>query len=175
MPDLRRVLMAIAAATVAMSSSCRPSRSPESDASDSAQPSARTDSAVTPAAGGSASADSVSLRTDKRTYRAGEQVTLTLENRSASTYAFNPCTRSVEREAGGAWTPVPEPDRVCTMEAWILDPRGTRTGTTELPARLAPGRYRAVLRLTVESSPGAPPAGPPAPALNVASAAFEVR
>ena len=95
--------------------------------------------------------DSVVLRTDKTQYKAGEQLTLTFENKSASSYAFNPCTRSLEREAGGSWTAVPDEGRMCTMEAWILDARGTRTGTTELPSALAPGRYRVVVRMTVES------------------------
>jgi hypothetical protein len=81
-------------------------------------------------------------------------MTLTFENRSAGSYAFNPCQRSIEREDGGAWKPVPDEDRMCTMEAWILDPRATRTGTTELPATIAAGRYRVVVRMSVES-PGA--------------------
>ena len=98
--------------------------------------------------------DSVLLRTDKAAYKAGDQMTLTLENKSASGYAFNPCTRGIEREDGGSWTAMPEPDRMCTMEAWILDPRGTKTGNTELPTPLVPGRYRVIVRLTVES-PGA--------------------
>jgi hypothetical protein len=139
-------------------SACQP-RAPGAGAGDSARDStavpARTDSA--PAAGaasGTVRSDSVLLRTDKGQYKAGEQVALTIENRSASSYAFNPCTRSIEREEGGAWKAIPEPDRMCTMEAWILDARGTRTGNTELPSSLTAGRYRVVIRLTVEA-PGA--------------------
>jgi hypothetical protein len=124
-------------------------------AGDSSAVPVRTDSApASGAAGGTVRSDSVLLRTDKAQYKAGEQVALTIENRSASSYAFNPCTRSLEREDGGSWTPIPEPDRMCTMEAWILDARGTRTGKTELPSSLAAGRYRVVVRLTVET-PGA--------------------
>jgi len=100
-------------------------------------------------------ADSVVLRTDKAQYRAGEKVTLTFENKSASSYTFNPCTRSVERESGGSWTTVPEGNRICTMEAWILDPHGRRSGDTELPASLGAGRYRIVVRMTMERSAGA--------------------
>lgn len=100
--------------------------------------------------------DSVVLRTDKTQYRAGEKVTLTFENRSAASYAFNPCARTLEREDGSAWTAIPEEGRMCTMEAWILDPRATRTGPTELPASLTAGRYRVLVRMTVEG--GATPA-----------------
>jgi hypothetical protein len=39
---------------------------------------------------------------------------------------------------------------MCTMEAWMLDPHGTRSGPTELPASLAPGRYRVVVRMSME-------------------------
>lgn len=125
-------------------------------AGDSSAAPARTDSApASGAASGTVRSDSVLLRTDKTQYKAGEQVALTIENRSASSYAFNPCTRSLEREQNGSWVPTPEEGRMCTMEAWILDPRGTRTGTTELPSPLPPGRYRVVLRMSKESS-GAP-------------------
>jgi hypothetical protein len=52
---------------------------------------------------------------------------------------------------------------MCTMEAWILDPHATRTGPTELPASLTAGRYRVVVRMTVEG------AGTPAPAVSAIS------
>ena len=100
--------------------------------------------------------DSVVLRTDKAQYRPGEKMTLTFENKSAASYAFNPCTRTLEREEGSGWVAVTEEGRMCTMEAWILDPRGTRSGPTELPASLAAARYRVVVRMTVEG--GATPA-----------------
>jgi hypothetical protein len=163
MSDHRRAFIVVAA-TVAAMGGCRSSRAPESAAADSAQPSARSDSAPPGAAGATARADSVVLRTDKTQYKAGDQMTLTLENRSASSYAFNPCTRSIEREESGAWTAVPEPGRMCTMEAWILDAHGTRSGPTELPSPLAPGRYRVVVRLTVES-----PQNPPGSAVSAVS------
>src|SRR5688572_32046501 len=132
-------------------SACRPS-APSTDARDSAAVPAPTDSAPgSGAASATVRSDSVLLRTDKTQYKAGEQIALTLENRSASSYAFNPCARSIEREVGGAWTAIPETDRICTMEAWILDARGTRTGNTELPSSLTAGRYRVVVRVTVET------------------------
>ena len=138
-----------------MLGACR-SSTPDVADSTGAPPAAKADSTPPSAASPAATvrSDSVLLKTDKGQYKAGEQIALTLENKSAASYAFNPCQRSVEREEGAAWTVVPEPDRMCTMEAWILDPRGTRTGNTELPTPLAAGRYRVVVRLTVESPAG---------------------
>ena len=109
----------------------------------------------TPAANTSASAtvksDSVLLRTDKSQYRAGEKVTLTFENKSSSKYTFNPCSRSLEREQSGSWVAVPDAGRMCTMEAWVLDARGTRTGDTELDSPLDAGRYRIVVRMSPDT------------------------
>lgn len=153
-----RCLTALILTTIALLGGCQPS-TPGSAAADSVR--ARPDSNRTRAAAPSDSttrADSVVLRTDKTQYRAGEQVTLTFENKGARSYAFNPCSRSVEREANGAWTAVPEDGRMCTMEAWILDAHGTRTGQTELPSPLAPGRYRVVVRMTMDAL-GSAPAG----------------
>jgi hypothetical protein len=129
---------------------------PGGSAAESGRAEARTDSAVTPSATTVARADSVILRTDKGQYRAGEKMTLTFENRSAASYTFNPCMRSLEREDGASWTAVPEEGRMCTMEAWILDAHGTRSGPTELPSPLAAGRYRVVVRMTAERPGGTP-------------------
>jgi hypothetical protein len=121
--------------------------------SDTAKPAAKSDTGPS-AASGTVRTDSVMLRTDKVQYRSGEQMTLTFENRSASSYTFNPCQRSVERESSGSWSAVSEAGRMCTMEAWVLDPHGTRSGATELPAALAPGQYRVVVRMSVEGPGG---------------------
>jgi Bacterial Ig-like domain len=137
---------------LALSSACRPG-TPGSVPNDTAKPSTSA-GASTSAASGTVRTDSVVLRTDKTQYRSGERMTLTFENRSANSYAFNPCQRSVEQEAGGSWTVVPEGDRMCTMEAWTLEPHGTRSGPTELPASLAPGQYRVVVRMSVERADG---------------------
>ena len=132
---------------------CRPI-TPGGGPSDTVKPSQPSDSGSPSSLTNTVRADSVVLRTDKTQYRAGEKITLTFENKSGSSYTFNPCTRSVERESGGSWATVPEENRMCTMEAWILDPHGTRSGPTELPSTMAPGRYRVVVRMTMESSPG---------------------
>jgi hypothetical protein len=154
-----RSLMATVVAVIALAA-CRPS-TPGSASTDSVGAPARAD--TTPPASNTAAtvrSDSVVLRTNKAQYKAGEKVTLTFENKSAASYAFNPCIRSLEHEDGGAWKPMPDEGRICTMEAWILAPRGTRTGATELPATIAPGRYRVVVRMTLDSPGGSPNAAP---------------
>ena len=112
-------------------------------------------SPAAPAAEALTRADSIVLRTDKTQYRAGEAMTLTFENRSGSSYTFNPCTRTIEREASGTWTTLPDEGRMCTMQAFILAPHGTRTGTTELPSPLVAGRYRVAVRMTLDHAGGA--------------------
>lgn len=136
---------------------CRPS-TPGSAAADSASVPAGADSSPASSAAAPSRADSVTLRTDKSQYRAGEKITLTFENKGARSYAFNPCSRTLEREENGTWATVPEPDRMCTMEAWILDPHGTRTGPTEVPSPLPAGRYRVAVRMTMDAL-GSAPAG----------------
>jgi hypothetical protein len=167
--------MLVGAASLLWASGCSSTGSREDDTAGSAPaPSVQPDTsrpAPSGAVGDTAAvrADSVVLRTDKTQYRAGEAMTLTLENRSASSYAFNPCTRAVEREENATWTAVPEPGRMCTMEAWILAPRGTREGPTELPAPLTPGRYRVVVRMTRE-----PPGGGEGSAVLAVSEPFTI-
>ena len=149
--DKQWVSVGIVVAAISLGA-CRPS-APAADSTSA--PSAKADSAPPPPSGSAPDAtvrsDSVLLKTDKAQYKAGEAIALTFENKSAASYAFNPCQRSVEREEGTAWTTVDEGNRMCTMEAWILDPKGTRTGNTELPTPLPAGRYRVVVRMTVDS------------------------
>lgn len=107
------------------------------------------------------------VRTDRAQYRPGERVALTIVNQAADTFYFNPCTRAVEREDAGGWEPVAEEGRMCTMEAWLLQPGETREAATELPADLAAGRYRLVIAFTIEG-------GADRQAVRAASAAFAV-
>jgi hypothetical protein len=110
----------------------------------------------------------VALTLDRSSYAPGDVVTLTLTNSSADRFFFNPCPRAIEREEGGGWAPVDEGQRMCTMEAWILDANGSRTAPTELPASLRPGRYRIAVSLTVEGRE------PPGAAVRAVSAPFSV-
>jgi hypothetical protein len=152
--DNRRLAVILVSLSLLALAGCRsgPSGSPSAD---SGSPSSRADTPpAVPAASATVRSDSVLLRTDKSQYKAGERMTLTFENRSAVGYTFNPCQRSIEREDGGTWKPLPDEGRMCTMEAWLLGPRSTGTGPTELPATIPAGRYRVVVRMGVES-PGA--------------------
>jgi hypothetical protein len=115
----------------------------------------------------------VTITLDRTRYAPGSQVELRVTNHTNDTVGFNPCTRIIERRQGDAWVTVPEPDRVCTMEIWLLDPHASRTGRTDLPASLTPGTYRLALVLTRESS-GAPPATP-APSIRAASEPFQLQ
>jgi hypothetical protein len=152
--DNRRLAVILVSLSLPALAGCRsgPSGSPSAD---SGSPSSRADTPpAAPAASATVRSDSVLLRTDKSQYKAGERMTLTFENRSAVGYTFNPCQRSIEREDGGTWKPLPDEGRMCTMEAWLLGPHSTGTGPTELPATIPAGRYRVVVRMGVES-PGA--------------------
>jgi len=153
--DYGRLSLRFVSLTAAVLVACR-SGAPAGSRSDSSNTSKPTDSAPAASASTTTRSDSVVLRTDKSQYRAGENVTLTFENKSAKTYAFNPCTRSLERESSAGWEALPDEGRMCTMEAWILDPHGTRTGPTELPGTMTPGRYRVVVRMTVEQAGDTP-------------------
>ncbi|HEU4566137.1 MAG TPA: immunoglobulin-like domain-containing protein [Gemmatimonadaceae bacterium] len=143
---------------------------PAPGGADSARAAAPADTQpLSPAPGDSASAAPVELRTDKSTYRAGEEMTLTLVSRADVGYSFNPCTRTLERETAGGWSAVDEGERICTMEAWLLEPRGTRSGPTALPEQMEPGRYRVSLQLIAETQT------PPAERARITSAPFTVQ
>jgi hypothetical protein len=119
------------------------------------QANAGRDSAADSLAARDTAAAPVELRTDRERYVPGDAVSVTLVNRTDATFAFNPCTRILERESSQGWTRIAEPQRVCTMQAYILEPRQTRTESTEIPDTVAPGRYRIVIALTREgAAPG---------------------
>lgn len=92
----------------------------------------------------------ITLRTDGAEYAAGGAVGLTIASAAEATYSFNPCTRIVEVRDGAVWNAVDEGGRVCTMEAWLIEPGASRTATTELPEPLAAGQYRMVIAFTRE-------------------------
>jgi hypothetical protein len=130
------------------------------------QTAARQDAADTNAGRSAAAEDqrmanpaTVQLTLDRSSYSAGAITTLTLTNATARDLGYNPCTRTIERQSGGNWAVVPEPDRVCTMELRLLAAGARVTERTDLPDFLQAGTYRMVLRLSDESPPpsgGAP-------------------
>lgn len=110
---------------------------PSPDSSTASRPAPPTAAAVDSAA-------AIELRTDRASYRAGDNATLTIVNHTTLEWTFNPCTRTLERESGAAWQVVPE-GRMCTMEAWVLGPKATRTAPTSFGGSLDAGRYRLVI------------------------------
>ncbi|MDQ3949904.1 MAG: hypothetical protein M3282_06135 [Gemmatimonadota bacterium] len=117
---------------------------------------------------GAPPASGVMITLDRTRYAPGSRVEMRVTNHTSETRGFNPCTRSVERRQGDSWVMVPEPGRVCTMEIWLVNPHGSRAGTTELPAWLPRGTYRLALILTREGG------GPPAPTVRALSEPFQV-
>ena len=112
---------------------------------------------------------SVVLRLDRSEYRAGEQPRLTVINAGAATYAWNPCTRTLEHRSGSAWVPGDPEMRLCTMEAWVLRPADSTSVPLDLPAQLPPGVYRARLAFTTDGAAAG------AGRLEVTSSPFTIR
>ena len=107
----------------------------------------------TPSASSGTGTQPIAITVDRAAYAPGATVGLRIVNGSDATFGYNPCTRSVEREQSGAWTTLPpEPDRVCTMELRLLQPRQTVSATTDLPRSLAAGRYRLLLSFSREDA-----------------------
>jgi hypothetical protein len=131
---------AVLAATF-LAAACVRKPAPAGDSAASAPP---ADSPAPSAATHADSSSAIELRTDRPTYRAGDNATLTIVNHTKQKWTFNPCTRTLERESGTTWRVIPE-GRMCTMEAWILAPEGTRTAQTSFGGSLDAGRYRLVI------------------------------
>lgn len=147
-----RALLSLILVAAAVGCQTRPS----ADGDTAVAPSSDSPAATTPAPDSAPITTAILVRTDKQQYKPGETVTLTLENHANETHAFNPCHRVLERQSGTQWTVVPEPGRICTMEAWLLEQHATRSGPTELPETLEAGQYRIAVPLTPER-PGAAP------------------
>ncbi len=150
MPRTASVLTFALASTFALA--CRPTP----------QPGAST---ATPATG-------VTIDVDRTSYSAGGRVELRITNHTDRTLGYNPCTRSIERRQGNAWSLIVEADRVCTMQLYLLNAHATRTEATELPATLARGTYRLVLTFTRESAGVTPDT--PASTIRATTPTFQV-
>lgn len=86
---------------------------------------------------------SLSLRADRDSYRAGEEVALTLKNGTGNPAAYNLCTTTLVMAPSA---PIEE-DRMCTMELRVLPAGETVTEPHPLPATLTPGTYRFTTRV----------------------------
>lgn len=161
----RIVLLGLLAAVAA----CRTQPAPADTASANPAPSgSQGPAAGAPAPSGTVqpspappmSSATITLVLDRTTYRPTDMVQITMKNDAQRNLGYNACTRTVERESATAWAAVPEPDRVCTMELRLLARGETVTEQTDLPAGVAPGRYRIVLSFSDQSpTPGAPVRG----------------
>lgn len=99
------------------------------------------------------SGNEIHITTNAASYAPGAAIGLSIHNATGHQFAFNPCTRhfEFEREAHGDVT---EPNRMCTMEAWLLDPNGTREASVNLPAAIEPGTYRVRIDFAAQDQSG---------------------
>lgn len=89
------------------------------------------------------------LRVDRDPVPAGEDLTLTLTNRSEEWLGYNLCVATLERRDGDAWVPAEEqPTEICTMELRTLQPEASDDFRHTIPPALAAGEYR--MRTNVE-------------------------
>ncbi len=126
-----------------------------------------------PGEGTATAASGVTIDVDRTSYSAGGRVELRITNHTDGTLGFNPCTRSIERRQGDAWSLIVEADRVCTMQLYLVNAHATRMEATELPATLERGTYRLVLTFTRESAGVTPDT--PASTIRATTPAFEAQ
>jgi len=138
----KRLLLALAFATACGGSSQRADTT-SADSAEPAPPVAQPDTQMP-------KIPTVTIATDRRSYRAGDPVELRVVNETADTFTYNPCMRVVERQSDSTWTEVKE-ERICTMIAHMLEPNARRTERTELGEDLPPGTYRILLRFTPDT------------------------
>jgi hypothetical protein len=98
--------------------------------------------------------------------RAGGEVMLTLENRTASELGYNLCPAVLDRRTADGWEQWPvSPAEICTMELRTLGPESSSSYRHTLPRRLDPGEYR--FRTFIEAPLGGD-------RIEVSSSSFEV-
>jgi len=75
--------------------------------------------------------------------RPGQEVELTLVNRSAQPVGYNLCPSVLQRQVGGQWQASTMAfTEVCTMELRVLEPGARGSFRHPLPSGLEPGTYR---------------------------------
>jgi hypothetical protein len=85
--------------------------------------------------------------------RAGDEVILTLVNRSGDPVGYNLCVAVLDERRADEWVERPErPTEFCTMELRVLPPEESATYRHTVPAELPSGEYR--FRTGVESPLG---------------------
>ena len=96
----------------------------------------------------------IRLNTESPDYHAGDELGFLVSNSGLKNYSYNSCSRIIQRDSAGHWVTVAEPNRICTLEADLIDSHGVRNEGTELPANLAPGNYRLVIAFAPDSGNG---------------------
>jgi hypothetical protein len=99
--------------------------------------------------GGGAGGGMLELTVQPQPARAGQEVRLTLTNRSDREVGYNLCPSTLQRRAGNDWQQSSlRFTEVCTMELRVLQPGASDTFRHPLPAGLPAGTYR--FRASVE-------------------------
>jgi hypothetical protein len=97
--------------------------------------------------------EALQLSVEPAEVRAGDEVVLTLTNRSGDPVGYNLCVAVLDQRAADEWVERPErPTEFCTMELRVLPPEESATYRHTVPAELPPGEYR--FRTGVESPLG---------------------
>jgi uncharacterized protein (DUF58 family) len=87
----------------------------------------------------------VEVTTDRRAYRAGNAVTVTVTNVSDEPVGHNLCVHRIERRAGDGWrvaSTFPPPGSACIAILLTLEPGASTTTRVRLPQDLPAGIYR---------------------------------
>jgi hypothetical protein len=107
------------------------------------------------------------LRVAPEAVGAGDQVMLTLVNRSDGDLGYNLCPAVLDRREGGEWVEERlRPAEVCTMELRVLPAGDSSTYHHTVPSALRAGEYRFRVGIEAPLSGGR---------VEVASGPFEVR
>lgn len=87
----------------------------------------------------------VEVTTDRREYRTGNVVTVTVTNVSAEPIGYNLCVHRIERRTAGGWrmaSAFPPPGSACIAILLTLEPGASTAIQVRLPQELPGGIYR---------------------------------
>lgn len=96
--------------------------------------------------------DRVHLTTDATQYASGDEVVITLSNRSGVEIGYNLCPIQFQPRVGGEWGAPIDFLRMCTEELLRLRDGGTASSVDVIPA-LQPGTYRILLTVRFDLEP----------------------
>jgi hypothetical protein len=85
---------------------------------------------------------------------AAASIDVRFENTGVQRYRFNPCERGVERLEAGGWVMLPPELRLCTADAFALNPGTTNVYRSDVPVDASAGTYRFLFPVTEEAADG---------------------